>query len=265
MKATIHKPSFSKRKNRYVITYVEKNTIKSKTFLYKKEADEFYEKYLIEYQASDKTIKSIEDILAERSFNPLEVERKCDSCCQILPVESFRLGERFCKKCKTRVKRKKQLEKIQRNLCRYQHCEHKNLSHSQSCYYHWFADTSTRHFRTRKYTQALIDLYENQKRKCVYSDKDLNTKNMSLDHRTSRYDDKSLIDDISNVQWVHKDINGMKSKFSHESFLNICLYIVIKHFGSILIPHIKRLNRKANSIMLSLMMFINYFLLYKFI
>lgn len=81
--------------------------------------------------------------------------------------------------------------------------------------------------------EYILDLYEKQNRKCAYSNLDIsfaktwnrqeysNQMTVSLDRINS---ENGYIK--GNVQWVHKDINLMKWKFSEERFLELCRLIV---------------------------------------
>jgi hypothetical protein len=68
-------------------------------------------------------------------------------------------------------------------------------------------------------------LYEKQNRKCalsgqlIYFDSDTrsNDGRASLDRIDSS---KGYV--MGNVQWVHRDINYMKQKYSQEHFVNLC-------------------------------------------
>jgi len=82
-------------------------------------------------------------------------------------------------------------------------------------------------------------LFLKQNKKCVYTNKDLYFKkyickengkdkyskgNASLD----RIDSK-LPYTIDNIQWVHKDINWLKNKFSEECFIDLCISVAENH------------------------------------
>jgi hypothetical protein len=154
----------------------------------------------------------------------IETERKCLHCNQILPIEKFGKNRNVCKSCITIQNTQIKQNRRNNNICR--NCNKPTLKNSVYCFDHWFMDVSRRHFKTPKYDKALIDLWEKQNRKCVYTGIELiPADNMSLDHIISRYDNPSLAHDFNNVQWVHKDINTMKSKFSHDNFIKLCRYI----------------------------------------
>lgn len=81
----------------------------------------------------------------------------------------------------------------------------------------------------------IVDLFESQNRKCVYTGWDINclvehyvddyhTITASLDRIDSN---KGYIK--GNVQWVHKHINAMKNSHTEEYFLEICKAIAKNH------------------------------------
>ena len=66
--------------------------------------------------------------------------------------------------------------------------------------------------------EELWELYEKQDRRCAYSQLSLtHGRDASLD----RIDNK-LGYVSGNVQWVHRDINRMKSDFTHKEFIRMC-------------------------------------------
>jgi hypothetical protein len=70
--------------------------------------------------------------------------------------------------------------------------------------------------------EYLWKLWLDQDGKCVYTDRQLvHGKDASLDRI-----DSSFGYVVGNVQWVHADVNRMKSNFTEDYFLNICEEIV---------------------------------------
>ena len=117
---------------------------------------------------------------------------------------------------------------IDNGLCRY--CNNKALQNSQMCEKHWFQNVSRKHFKTSKYWKILTDIWLKQNKKCVYTDDTLiPAENMSLDHIISIFNNKTLSNELKNVQWVTKDINMIKNKLSHDQFINLCEKIYKKH------------------------------------
>jgi len=154
----------------------------------------------------------------------IETERKCLHCNHILPLENFKKNSHVCKSCISIKDKHRCKKRTLNNICR--NCNKPTLKNSVYCFDHWFMDVSRRHFKTTKYANELMFLWEKQNRRCVYSNVELiPADNMSLDHIVSQYDNPDLAHDFNNVQWVHKDINNMKFKFSHDAFIKLCKYI----------------------------------------
>lgn len=147
-----------------------------------------------------------------------------------------------CKKC-SNVKTKKWISKNKESVNKGQlkrkcqrresgqcsHCFEKALDKNFLCERHWFQDISRKHFKTVKEWQLLKCLWEKQDKKCIYSDEILIPgTNMSLDHIVSRFDNPLLSEDLTNIQWVTKDINQIKNKLSHNDFISLCCKIANK-------------------------------------
>lgn len=179
-----------------------------------------YKFFNTEQEAKDFVLNIHPDAYDEK----LETERKCLNCKQILPIKIF-FSKNICRDC-TKIRRvNRDNDRRSLKLCSFASCSKEKLKNASQCFEHWFERTSSKHFSTKKYAMFLINLYEKQNRKCPYTGKHITPNNMSLDHIISRYDRIDLAKDINNVQWVHRDINIMKSKFSHDAFIKICKHI----------------------------------------
>lgn len=84
--------------------------------------------------------------------------------------------------------------------------------------------------------EELWDLYQKQLGKCKLSGIDLYFSDTTEEHKKYRLTTASLdrIDSLKgyvldNVQWIHKDINMMKQRFSQEYFIQICKNIAENH------------------------------------
>lgn len=80
--------------------------------------------------------------------------------------------------------------------------------------------------------EELWSLYLNQNGKCKLSGMSIDFADTLKEHKEERLTTASLdrIDSskgyvIDNVQWLHRDINMMKQRFSQEYFINICKHI----------------------------------------
>lgn len=79
----------------------------------------------------------------------------------------------------------------------------------------------------------IAKLYETQDRKCAYTALPITFGRLQHHHETTASLDRidsSVGYIISNVQWVHKDINTMKSIFSHEYFIHMCQLVSAKSY-----------------------------------
>ena len=123
--------------------------------------------------------------------------------------------------------KKRRRYKKNNELCSF--CGKPKLKNSVMCERCWFRRISKRHFGTCEKWEFLKELAEKQNYKCSYTDEKLILGvNMSLDHIISNYDNPSLKTNLDNIQWVTRDINLIKNKLSHESFLSLCKSICKK-------------------------------------
>lgn len=89
----------------------------------------------------------------------------------------------------------------------------------QECY---LKDVSCRHFDTPQHWQKLYEILKRQDFRCAYTGEILVLGiNASVDHilPQKKYPEKAK--DVDNIQWVTKDINGMKSSFVEKRFLEL--------------------------------------------
>ena len=124
---------------------------------------------------------------------------------------------------------KNQRESMGRRLSagKCQYCKNNRLEGLRSCKNHWFSDLSKARFGTTKYRLQLMELADAQDYKCAYTGEILTPgKNMSLDHKfpCSRF--PILAKDMSNIQFVTKQINRMKTDMTHDEFLFMCQMVV---------------------------------------
>ena len=96
------------------------------------------------------------------------------------------------------------------------------------CLICWFKRISIAITGSRKYANPLHVLWNNQRGLCAYSDIPLVPgRNASIDHKIP----KSLggSNDVSNLQWVTKNINRLKGKLTHAEFVALCHHIAVKY------------------------------------
>lgn len=214
-----YKPYYSKYHERWIVKFasgVLPNNQQVKHFKTEEEAKAF-----------------VLDIFPDIYDEKIETEKKCKRCNLILPLENFpnysgyTSLSNFCRSCKYKNAIVQQNNRLSNNQCKY--CSEPKLSKSVWCYVHWFKDAAVRHLKDSNLGINLINLYEKQNRRCVYTGVQLiPNNNMSLDHIKPRYKYPELKHDINNVQWVHCDINTMKNKFCHEKFVKLCKHIASK-------------------------------------
>lgn len=79
--------------------------------------------------------------------------------------------------------------------------------------------------------RQLMDLYESQGQRCALSGLPLvvnaDGDNMAIDHRVSI--EAGGGHDISNLQWLRKDVNRMKGTMSEQDFIAICHHVANTH------------------------------------
>lgn len=170
------------------------------------------------------------DIFPDIYDEKIEIEKKCKKCNLILPAENFVKNYGYdslsncCRSCKYKSGKAIHDNRRDNNQCKY--CPEPKLSNSLWCYVHWFKDAALRHLKDSNLGINLINLYEKQNRRCIYTNVELSpTTNMSLDHIKPSCRYPELTHDINNVQWVHRDVNTMKNKFCHDQFIALCKYI----------------------------------------
>ena len=167
------------------------------------------------------------DIFSDSNNDKIITEKECKYCkyCNnILPITMFTKNQAICKPCRHIGDKIRFDIRYINKKCK--NCDKPSLKNRIYCFDHWFLQVSFRHFKSRKYGNELINLWEKQNHRCVYTNVELIPgDNMSLDHIISKYDNPDLAQYFNNVQWVHKDINSMKTRFSHDAFITLCKYI----------------------------------------
>lgn len=144
----------------------------------------------------------------------------CKSCCN---EYSKKWRENNSERYKARQSKAKR-EKGINGICRQ--CKQESIRDSKLCEKHWYENVSTKHFGTSKHGEYLKSLWSNQNQTCIYTGEKLYpTLNMSLDHIVSKHDNPTLSKELSNVQWVTRDINRGKGKLSHNQFILLCKFV----------------------------------------
>lgn len=158
----------------------------------------------------------------------IETERKCKICNNIYDLREFRnKSGHVCNHCRKKQVSDRYFRRRKQGLCKY--CDKPSLKKLTVCLDHWYSECARENLKDPNLGPFLKELAEKQNYKCAYTDIPLEVGvNMSLDHIISRYDNPDLVTDKNNVQWVHKDINTMKTRFSHDNFIILCKKICQK-------------------------------------
>jgi len=85
--------------------------------------------------------------------------------------------------------------------------------------------SATRFLGSSSRWQELLELFNNQQGRCVYSGEPIEIgKTASLDHIVPCMggNNRERITTIENLQWVSLRINYMKRELSEDEFLNLC-------------------------------------------
>lgn len=169
-------------------------------------------------------------------------EKICSKCKILKPVEFFYKSKKYktgykceCKECQKigwkkhyksntdlyRNRQRKTREKSRElGKCIQCHKQYK-LENNSLCEVCYFKKCSIRYFGTNKNWKTLKEKFYRQDEKCPYTNRPLILGlNASIDHIIPKAKDSSLYDDITNMEWVHIDINTMKQAFSKEYFIN---------------------------------------------
>jgi hypothetical protein len=76
-------------------------------------------------------------------------------------------------------------------------------------------------------TVEVAQLWKKQRGICALSGRRLDRNNAQIDHIQAKANGGS--NDISNLRWVHRDVNHAKRILSDEAFLQLCLDVVRHH------------------------------------
>lgn len=173
-----------------------------------------------------------------KAVKDLSKGRICSSCNLYKDRENFfahpsgfnGLGPR-CKECISvfyKTPQSKSVKKALYNKRKDSHecvrCGSSELVNNVFCKSCWF-ESQAANFGGMKQFSSLLELWESQNGRCFYSDEVLIPGfNASLDHQVPK--SRGGSDEISNLKWVHIQINLMKSDMTHEEFLIKCQKIV---------------------------------------
>src|SRR6185437_6244321 len=114
-----------------------------------------------------------------------------------------------------------------RNRCRPGLCnvciKNNNLPDNKMCENCWYNDKARLYLKNNKLGFLLKEKAQKQNFKCAYSgDPLIPGLNMSIDHIIAQKVNPKLIHDISNLQWVTKEVNTSKNYLLPEQYVEIC-------------------------------------------
>ena len=106
-----------------------------------------------------------------------------------------------------------------KGLCRV--CKNPHLPNSTLCEEHYFCDASRRHLGTSTRWKELKGLWESQNHKCAYSGRILTLGlDDGIDHIKPLSKHPELLNNIDNLQYIHRKINFFKQDFEEKEFLD---------------------------------------------
>lgn len=140
------------------------------------------------------------------------------------------LGSR-CKECVSLFNKTDESKKIKKGLYDKRknsnecvRCGNLELVTNIHCEKHWFECEANSCADGMKNLDAILKLWQQQQGRCFYTGEVLIPGlNASLDHQLPR--SRGGLDDPSNLKWVSKNINFMKSIMTHDEFINMCSLI----------------------------------------
>ena len=80
--------------------------------------------------------------------------------------------------------------------------------------------------------QQAWDLYLKQDKKCVLTGREIGFENARNNSASLDRIDSKLGYELSNIQWVHKDVNFAKQSLNNQDFLKLCEEVVNKMKGN---------------------------------
>lgn len=178
-----------------------------------------------------------------KAFRDLTKGRICNLCGQYKDREHFYphptgfngLNTR-CKGCYYKVGNTPRAKRIKKNTYRKRKqsgecvkCGLTSLPDNVFCWHCWFSDKASQRCEGDDKLEAILKLWEHQNGLCFYSDEKLVPgQNASLDHQLPR--SQGGTNEISNLKWVCRRINLMKTDMTHDEFVSMCTYVANK-FG----------------------------------
>lgn len=157
------------------------------------------------------------------SRNKLVASGKCRTCGKDRGTDG---SSKRCRPCLTALSGKHYYKKIADGNCL--RCGRKrDIDHNTFCRVCWFKDRSLCATGTIANYKELEAKLIAQDSKCYFTGKQLVIgTNASVDHLTSKYNDKSLESDVNNLVWADLTINTMKNSCNEQEFYTICKLVL---------------------------------------
>jgi len=156
-------------------------------------------------------------------------ERKTNKLCVTCGKKSATNGTKclVCYQTYTEGVEQKRNRRLAEGKCAF--CEEFRV-HTRLCLKHYLQFTSKSHFGTMKRDQELYDLFLKQEGICAYTGRKLTLGlDASLDHiiPKARYG----TNEMTNLHWVHQDVNFMKHDLLDAEFLQLIKEIYLNNFS----------------------------------
>ena len=131
-------------------------------------------------------------------------------------------GKKSCESCLMRIRnweKQRRASLTDAGLCHY--CgKNYRMHYAVLCQVCYIKNKSRYHLKTVGYWQTLLALLESQDWKCPYTGEHLILGlNDSLDHKFPRAKFPDLASNITNLEWVTRDVNKMKADQTPDEFL----------------------------------------------
>ena len=157
------------------------------------------------------TAKQSRDFRARRKAAGL-----CSDCSQ-----PAREGKSRCQVCHDKCMERRQA-RIDSGQC--VSCSNNSLPNHQKCKVCVVKAATYQATGSRKNWEAVLGLFTGQ---CAVSGLPIEIgKNAHLDHRLPKSTHPELIADLTNLQWVHRDVNYAKRNLHPQLFLELCKKVV---------------------------------------
>ena len=162
--------------------------------------------------------------IAQRG-NVTRSRRKKEGRCLACGSAPAAQGRKYCLECRekyiTHQKQVREVRKQKGEICLRCGKSAEVGTKEKLCLICWFKVMARLHTKATKNYTVLKLLWEQQEGRCAYTGEQLIPANTaSVDHKIPVSRDGTS--NISNLQWVSKRINSMKSDLTHDEFIALC-------------------------------------------